>query len=146
VLKPMIISTIITESFPTLRKKKKKQVYTLTPKLWTALVQGGENDMNITMPTAAASNSSNPIHIQFGTFSVELKRDDENNIVPVVPCLIKIKGRNFIKRVTVLLCQSLGRLCFKGERMMSSWLLKLFYQAIRSNELKNIIKNMISWV
>jgi hypothetical protein len=65
VLKPMIKSTIMAESFPTLRKKKKKQVLTPAPKSRTTLVQGGENDMNITMPTTAASNSINPIHTQF---------------------------------------------------------------------------------
>jgi hypothetical protein len=98
VLKPMIKSTIMVELFPTLRKKK--QVPIPTPKPRMTLVQRGENDMNITMPTTAASNSINPIHIQFGTFFVDLKRDNENNMVVVVPCPIKIKGGNFIKRVT----------------------------------------------
>jgi hypothetical protein len=79
--------------------KKKEQVPTPTPKSRRALFQGGENDMNITIPTTASSNSINPIHIQFGTFFVELKRDNENNMVSVVPCSIKIKGRNFIKIV-----------------------------------------------
>jgi hypothetical protein len=50
--------------------------------------------MAIFTPTIAASNSINPIHIQFKTFDFELKRD---NMVPVVPCPIKIKGKNFIK-------------------------------------------------
>jgi hypothetical protein len=124
VLKPMIKSTIMVESFLTLRKKKKKnQVPTETPKPRTVLVQKGENNMNITMPATAASNSINPIHVQFRTFSVELKRDDENNMVPFVPCSINRKGRNFIKRVTGPIMPKLMTSLLHakgGGRMMSS--------------------------
>jgi hypothetical protein len=60
-------------------------------------LSGGEDNMAIFTPTIAASNSINPIHIQFKTFDFELKRD---NMVPVVPCPIKIIGGYFIKRVT----------------------------------------------
>jgi hypothetical protein len=97
VLKLMIKSTIMAKSFPTLRKKKKKYVPTPIPK---DLVQAGHNDMNITVPTTVASNTINHIHIEFKTFSVELMRDNENNMIPMVPSSIKIKGKNFIKRVT----------------------------------------------
>jgi hypothetical protein len=57
VLKPMIKSTIMVELVPI-----------PIPKPRMTLVQGGENDMNITMPTTTASNSINHIHIQFRTF------------------------------------------------------------------------------
>jgi hypothetical protein len=57
VLKSMIKSTIMAELFPTLRKKKKAP--TLTPKPRMTLLQGGENDMNITMSLNSASNSKN---------------------------------------------------------------------------------------
>jgi hypothetical protein len=59
VLKPVIKSTIMIESFPTLRKKKKKHVPRPTPKLRTTLVQRGEIDMNITLSSNATSNSKN---------------------------------------------------------------------------------------
>jgi hypothetical protein len=159
VLKPIIKSTIMIESFPTLRKKK-KHVPRPTPKPRTTLVQRGENDMNITLSSNATSNSKNsckdpnvpfhsisniaiqedmnydeprmtvknnvskltttlfeggednmaistpttiamtsinPIHIQLGTLDFELKIEDENNMVPVAPCPIKLEGINFIK-------------------------------------------------
>jgi hypothetical protein len=68
-------------------------------KLSVTLFEGGEDNMAIPAPTTSASKSINPIHIQFGTFDFELKREDEINMVHVVPCLIKIKGINLIKRV-----------------------------------------------
>jgi hypothetical protein len=83
----MIISTIITESFPTLRKKKKKQVHTLTPKLWTALVQGGENDMNYDEPRMAAKNNSSKL-------STTLFQEEEDNMAIPAPTSVAVNSIN----------------------------------------------------
>jgi hypothetical protein len=64
------------------------------------LPKGGEDIMTtISAPTTTvAVNSINPIQIQFGTLCFGVKiEDDENNMVPVAPCQIKIEGRNFVK-------------------------------------------------
>jgi hypothetical protein len=63
------------------------------------LFKGREDNMTtISAPTTAAVNSINPIHIQFGTLDFEFKIENENNMVPVAPCPIKIEARNFVKR------------------------------------------------
>jgi hypothetical protein len=58
-------------------------------------LRGGEDIMTtISTPTTIAMNSINPIQIQFGALSFGVKiEDDENNMVPVAPCQIKIEGR-----------------------------------------------------
>jgi hypothetical protein len=58
-------------------------------------LRGGEDIMTtISTPTTIAMNSINPIQIQFGVLSFGVKiEDDENNMVPVAPCQIKIEGR-----------------------------------------------------
>jgi hypothetical protein len=45
---------------------------------------------NISSLTTVAENSINPIHIQFGTLDFELKIEDENSMVLIAPCPIKI--------------------------------------------------------
>jgi hypothetical protein len=60
----------------------------------TVLLKGREDIMTtISAPTTVAMNSINPIQIQFGTlcFGVNID-DDENNMIPVAPCQIKIEG------------------------------------------------------
>jgi hypothetical protein len=49
-----------------------------------------DNMTNISALTTVAENSINPIHIQFGTLDFELKIEDENNMVLIAPCPIKI--------------------------------------------------------
>jgi hypothetical protein len=49
-----------------------------------------DNMTNISPLTTVAENSINPIHIQFGTLDFELKIEDENNMVLIAPCPIKI--------------------------------------------------------
>jgi hypothetical protein len=63
------------------------------------LLQGGEDIMmTISAPTIVAMNSINPIQIQFGALRFGVKiEDDENNMVPIAPCQIKIEGKNFVK-------------------------------------------------
>jgi hypothetical protein len=58
----------------------------------TVLLKGGEDIMmTISAPTTVAVNSINPIQIQFWTLGFRVKiEDDENNMVPVAPCQIKI--------------------------------------------------------
>jgi hypothetical protein len=55
--------------------------------------------MTISAPTTTVVvNLINLIRIQFGTLCFGVKiEDDENNMVPVAPCQIKIEGRNFVK-------------------------------------------------
>jgi hypothetical protein len=60
----------------------------------TVLLKGREDIMmTISAPSTVAMNSINPIQIQFGTlcFGVNID-DDENNMIPVAPCQIKIEG------------------------------------------------------
>jgi hypothetical protein len=66
-------------------------------KLSTTLFEGGEDNMAISARTIVVVNSINLIHIQFETLYFELKIEDENNMVLVAPCPIKIEGRNFVK-------------------------------------------------
>jgi hypothetical protein len=63
------------------------------------LFKGGKDIMmTILAPTAVTMNSINPMRIQFGRLCFGVKiEDDENYMVPVAPCQIKIKGRNFVK-------------------------------------------------
>jgi hypothetical protein len=65
----------------------------------TMLIKGGEDIMpTISAPTTVVVNSINRIQIQFKTLCFGVKiEDDENNMVHVAPCQIKIKGRNFVK-------------------------------------------------
>jgi hypothetical protein len=61
----------------------------------TVLLKGGEDIMTtISAPTTVAVNSINPIQIQFGTlyFGVKIE-DDENKMIPVAPCQIKIEDQ-----------------------------------------------------
>jgi hypothetical protein len=104
--------------------------------------------MTISAPTATiVVNSINPIQIQFGTLCFGVKiQDDENNMVPVAPCQIKIEGRNFVKGDDGHIMTELRMALLQGGRMMSSWFLQIFQQAIRNNGPENIIKNMTNWV
>jgi hypothetical protein len=63
------------------------------------LLKGGEDTMmTISAPTTYVVNSISPIQIWFGTLCFGVKiEDDENNMVPVVPCQIKIEGKKFVK-------------------------------------------------
>jgi hypothetical protein len=104
--------------------------------------------MTISAPaTTVDVKSINRIQIQFGTLCFGVKiEDDENNMVPVAPCQIKIEGRNFVKGDDGHIMTKLRMALLQGGRIMSSWLLKIFQQAIRSNVPENIIKNMTNWV
>jgi hypothetical protein len=62
-------------------------------------LKGGKDNIAMSVSTTTTGNSIKLIHILFRAFSIELKREDEKNMIPIVPCPIKIKGRNFIKRV-----------------------------------------------
>jgi hypothetical protein len=65
----------------------------------SVLLKGGKDTMTtVSAPTTIAVNSTNPIQTQFGTLCFRVKiEDDENNMVPVAPCQIKIVRRNFVK-------------------------------------------------
>jgi hypothetical protein len=66
----------------------------------TMLLKREEDIMTtISAPTIVVVNSINHIQIQFGTlyFGVKIE-NDENNMVPIAPCQIKIECRNFVKR------------------------------------------------
>jgi hypothetical protein len=65
----------------------------------TVLLKGVEDIMTtISAPTTVIVNSINPIQIQFGALCFGVKiEDDENNMVPIAPCQIKIEGRHFVK-------------------------------------------------
>jgi hypothetical protein len=52
---------------------------------------GEDNITTISASTTVLVNSINPIHIQFWTLYFELKIEDENNMVPVASCPIKIE-------------------------------------------------------
>jgi hypothetical protein len=100
--------------------------------------------MTISAPTTTvAMNSINPIQIQFRTlyFGVKIE-DDENNMVSVVPHQIKIEGINFVKGDDGYIMTKPRMALLQGERMMSSWFLKIFQQAIRCNGPETITKNM----
>jgi hypothetical protein len=45
-------------------------------KLRPALFKGGEDNIAMSVPTSFTGNSIKPIHILFGAFFVELKRED----------------------------------------------------------------------
>jgi hypothetical protein len=105
----------------------------------SVLLKGGEDiTMTILAPTTiVAMNSISPIQIQFKTlcFGVKIK-DVENNMVLVAPCQIKIEGRHFVKGDDGYIMTKSRKALLQGDRMMSSWFLKIFQQAIRCNELK----------
>jgi hypothetical protein len=77
--------------------------------------------MTISAPTTTVDvNSINRIQIQFGTLCFGVKiEDDENNMVPVAPCQIKIEGRNFVKGDDGHIMTKLRMALLQGGRIMS---------------------------
>src|SRR5438105_12858037 len=62
------------------------------------LFKGGKENVAISAPKTTAGNLSQSLKIQFGSFSITLNKEDEIYKKYVMPCPIKFKGVNLIKR------------------------------------------------
>ncbi len=67
-------------------------------KVGIVLFKGGKENVAISAPKTTAGNLSQSLKIQFGSFSIDLNKEDEINKKHVMPCPIKFKGVNLMKR------------------------------------------------
>ena len=78
------------------------------------LFKGGKENVAISAPKITVGNLSQSLKNQFGSFSIDLNKEDEINKKHVMSCPIKFKGVNLIKRKGSDIMSKLSTALFQG--------------------------------